>query len=363
MIHYSILNRYFNMKKSATTLFVLLIVIFALSKSYAQDVVVITVRTAPPELPDYDQPECPIDGYLWVPGYWSYNDTEGYYWVPGVWTAPPNSGLLWTPAYWGYDGGVYGFHAGYWGATVGFYGGVNYGYGYSGDGYYGGAWSGSVFRYNTAVVRVNTVVIHNTYEDRTVIREDNHMHTSFNGPGGIDRHPNEREMTAMRDKHFESTAEQRSHEDVASHDRNQLARVNGGHPAHAAMDKVGGRDNAGVNHNLNNNRMDVGRNDASTHMPNENNRNSSAGNANDRNGNNNNRSNGNTDNRTGSNNGNRESNAANNRGAGTSGGRTSGTGNGSLNRTPAMGSHAMGTRTTSASKPAPKASASSIKKK
>ena len=60
--------------------------------------------------------------------------------------------------------------AGYWGPTVGFYGGINYGYGYGGYGYYGGRWDGRVFRYNTAVTRVNVNNIHNTYVDNTLPR-------------------------------------------------------------------------------------------------------------------------------------------------------------------------------------------------
>src|ERR1700727_2487320 len=27
---------------------------------------------APPPLPDYEQPPCPEDGYLWTAGYWAY---------------------------------------------------------------------------------------------------------------------------------------------------------------------------------------------------------------------------------------------------------------------------------------------------
>ena len=30
-------------------------------------------------------------------------------------------------------------------------------------------WEGNIFRYNTAVTRVNTTVIHNTYVDSTVV--------------------------------------------------------------------------------------------------------------------------------------------------------------------------------------------------
>src|SRR5580700_7132955 len=62
----------------------------------AQIAVGISIRVAPPAIPVYVQPPCPVEGYLWTPGYWAYGDT-GYYWVPGVWVAPPRVGLLWTP--------------------------------------------------------------------------------------------------------------------------------------------------------------------------------------------------------------------------------------------------------------------------
>ena len=62
----------------------------------------VTAETAPPPLPEYEQPECPTEGYLWQPGYWAFSPIRGgYYWVPGVWVAPPTVGYLWTPPYWG----------------------------------------------------------------------------------------------------------------------------------------------------------------------------------------------------------------------------------------------------------------------
>ncbi|HXB35231.1 MAG TPA: hypothetical protein VNV35_17500, partial [Puia sp.] len=111
----------------------------------------ISIRTAPPALPVYTQPPCPVDGYLWTPGYWAYDEVDGYYWVPGVWVRPAQPGFLWTPGYWGFAGGIYGWHGGYWGPHIGFYGGVNYGYGYGGSGFIGGEWHGGYFRYNSAV--------------------------------------------------------------------------------------------------------------------------------------------------------------------------------------------------------------------
>src|ERR1700733_7578766 len=124
--------------------------------------VFLSINIAPPVLQVDEQPLCPTDGYLWQPAYWAYGDA-GYYWVPGVWVAPPQTGFLWTPGYWGFSNGLYVFNTGYWGPTVGFYGGVNYGFGYGGHGFDGGRWESGHFSYNTAVVHVNTTVIHNTY--------------------------------------------------------------------------------------------------------------------------------------------------------------------------------------------------------
>jgi hypothetical protein len=66
----------------------------------------VSITIAPPALLVYEQPSCPADGYIWVPGYWAYGD-DGYYWVPGVWVEPPRMGVLWTPGYYGFDSGAY----------------------------------------------------------------------------------------------------------------------------------------------------------------------------------------------------------------------------------------------------------------
>src|ERR1700728_494537 len=157
--------------------------------------VFLSINIAPPALQVYQQPLCPTDGYLWTPGYWGYGN-EGYYWIRGAWVAPPQPGFLWTPGYWGFSDGLYAFNAGYWGPTVGFYGGVNYGFGYGGSGFEGGRWQGGHFAYNTAVSRVNTTVIHNTYNQTVVNRGNNR--TSFNGPGGIAARPSSAEAAMAR---------------------------------------------------------------------------------------------------------------------------------------------------------------------
>ena len=233
------MHRLFSMR----ALFLALLVFLVPAVSRAQVSVGVSVHVGPPALPVYEQPPCPVEGYLWTPGYWAYGH-KGYYWVPGVWVAPPRVGLLWTPGYWGWSEGVYVFHAGYWGPHIGFYGGVNYGFGYNGVGFVGGEWRGGRFAYNTAVVNVNTTVIHNTYVNKTVIVNNRTVNrTSFNGgPGGLAARPTRGEMAASRESHIRPTAEQASHEHLASANRENFASENHGKPATAAMSRVNTRE-------------------------------------------------------------------------------------------------------------------------
>src|SRR5271168_4254345 len=180
--------------------------------SSAQVRVGAAVTIAPPELPVYEQPICPAAGYLWTPGYWAYGD-DGYFWVPGTWVLAPRVGFLWTPGYWG------------WGAV----------------GFVGGRWNGGVFAYNTAVMHVNTTVIHTTYIDRTVVNNVTvNNHVSFNGgTGGVVAQPNAAERAAANEHHVAPTAMQTQHEHAASTNRALLASENHGKPAIAATTKPG----------------------------------------------------------------------------------------------------------------------------
>jgi hypothetical protein len=194
----------------------------------------ISVDIAPPALPVYVQPPAPYANAIWQPGYWGWGP-YGYYWVPGVWVAAPQVGYLWTPGYWGWGGGFYAWHPGYWGPHVGFYGGINYGFGYFGTGFVGGAWFGGVFRYNTAVVHVNTTVIRNVYYDRTVVNNyyntTNVTRVSYNGgAGGVHAVPTQQEQMAATEPHLGMTEEQQDHLQVAQQNRNNLATVNNGRP-------------------------------------------------------------------------------------------------------------------------------------
>ena len=205
--------------------------------AFAQVGIGISVNFGPPPLPVYEQPICPADGYLWVPGYWSYDVAYGYYWVPGTWVQPPQVGLLWTPGYWGWGDGVYVFHEGYWGPEVGFYGGINYGFGYFGVGYGGGRWEGGHFAYNTYVNRVNTTIIHNTYNVR-VNASDNHV--SFNGgTGGVGARPTPQEESYARGQHAGPVAAQTQHVEAARSNPELRASANHGKPPIAATAKAG----------------------------------------------------------------------------------------------------------------------------
>jgi len=220
------------------------VALMATTQAKAQVSVAVGIQAtiAPPPLPVYVQPACPVDGYIWEPGYWAWDpEDEDYYWVPGVWVAPPSFGLLWTPCYWGFDAGVYVFHAGYWGPQVGFYGGINYGYGYYGRGFCGGGWYGNHFRYNTAVWNVNRTVIHNTYINRSVVRQNTIVNNrvAYNGGrGGVMARPTMTQRSAMNQHHVQATGAQREHQMAALKDRGQFAKVNHGRPGLAAMRKV-----------------------------------------------------------------------------------------------------------------------------
>jgi hypothetical protein len=207
--------------------------------------VAVQIREAPPPLPDYAQPPCPEDGYLWTPGYWAWGGAD-YYWVPGTWVQPPLVGVLWTPGYWGFVGGVYAFHAGYWGPHVGFYGGVNYGFGYTGIGFAGGAWQGNRYSYNRAVTNVNVTIVHNTY-NTTVINNVTVNKVSYNGgAGGIAAAPSAQERQFAREQHTPPTGMQQQHMQQAARNPALFARANGGHPAIAATARPAAFNGPGV---------------------------------------------------------------------------------------------------------------------
>ena len=196
-------------------------------------------------MPVYAQPALPGPGYLWVPGYWAWDEVTGYYWVPGTWVMPPSHGLLWTPGYWGWDNGVYLFHAGYWGPHVGFYGGVSYGYGYTGSGYAGGYWNNGAFFYNRSVNNFGGVTVNNVYNKTVVV--NNVTNVSYNGgTGGVAAKPTPAETAAANEPHTPPTQQQVEHGQAAAKNPALALKNNQGHPAVAATPHAGQFSGPGV---------------------------------------------------------------------------------------------------------------------
>lgn len=218
---------------------------FSSPPTSAQVSIGVSVRIGPPALPVYEQPVCPGEGFIWIPGYWAWGP-EGYFWVPGTWVIAPRVGWLWTPGYWGWGDGVYIWRPGYWGPHVGFYGGINYGFGYTGAGYAGGYWRGGAFVYNRSVTNVNVTVVHNTYNQTVINNNVTVNRVSYNGgTGGVAARPSPAEEAAAREQHLAPTAEQTQHEHASGSNRALLASANHGQPAIAATPKPGvfsGRD-------------------------------------------------------------------------------------------------------------------------
>jgi len=197
----------------------------------------VQLTIGPPPLPMYDQPMVPGQGFAWCPGYWAWGE-EGYFWVPGTWVQAPEQGLLWTPGYWGWGGEAFAFHQGYWGTEVGYYGGINYGYGYGGEGFEGGHWQGQDYYYNRSVTNVDAYRVTNVYNEAP--RVVNNLTIAYNGgAGGLNVAPTARERAFEGERHVAPTADQNHHHEEAGRDRAFLASVNLGKPAVAATMKAG----------------------------------------------------------------------------------------------------------------------------
>jgi WXXGXW repeat (2 copies) len=214
-------------------LFAFVILILS-SASFAQ--LRISVSFGPPALPVYEQPLCPGEGYLWTPGFWAWDaDYNDYYWVPGTWVLPPQPEILWTPPYWAWVDGAFVFYDGYWGPQVGFYGGIDYGFGYFGDGFVGGRWDRGHFFYNRSVTNINVTEIHNVYNTTVINTSTRTNRVSFNGGnGGVNRRPTPQEEAASRERHIPPASTQLQHLQAARGNQEFRASTNHGKPPVAA---------------------------------------------------------------------------------------------------------------------------------
>lgn len=57
----------------------------------------------------------PSPNYVWIDGYWDWDDFYGdYVWVPGTWALPPVRGWVWRDGYWENGPRGYAWISGYW---------------------------------------------------------------------------------------------------------------------------------------------------------------------------------------------------------------------------------------------------------
>lgn len=56
------------------------------------------VVQAPPAPQPEAIPPAPAAGYVWVPGYWTWNGQ--WIWMSGHWAVPPHGHMRWEPGHW-----------------------------------------------------------------------------------------------------------------------------------------------------------------------------------------------------------------------------------------------------------------------
>jgi WXXGXW repeat (2 copies) len=78
-----------------------------------QPVSTVVVTQVPPALQSEVVLARPSPDYVWVAGYWTWQDNR-YEWVSGQWVIPPHSNSAWVSPHWEPENGGYRFYEGYW---------------------------------------------------------------------------------------------------------------------------------------------------------------------------------------------------------------------------------------------------------
>ena len=73
----------------------------------------IIVTSAPPALQQEVVLARPSADYVWVPGYWTWQESR-YQWMSGHWELPPYKGSSWIPPHTEMEGNAYRFYEGHW---------------------------------------------------------------------------------------------------------------------------------------------------------------------------------------------------------------------------------------------------------
>ena len=95
-----------------------------------------------------------------------------------------------------------------------------------------------MFFYNTAVSKLNTALVTNSYNQEVASTGEGNT-ASFNGSGGIAAQPTAQEVAWSRERHTPATPLQVKHQRAASANRALFAAVNHGTPTVAATAKAG----------------------------------------------------------------------------------------------------------------------------
>ena len=127
-----------------------------------------------------------------------------------------------------------------------FYGGINYGFGYSGDGYQRGRWQKTAFLYNQAANNLGAVKVAHTY-DQAIPVDNSAVQASFNGGSrGTKTQPTSEQEELAHGEHVAPTAKQQAHFEMAAKDRSLYSKLNGGEPGIAGTSHAGVLSGSGV---------------------------------------------------------------------------------------------------------------------
>jgi WXXGXW repeat (2 copies) len=100
-------------RRSILFVFVLCAAVFTFTADPGIARVGIVVGFAPPAPVAEVVPPPPAPGYVWQPGYWSWNGVR-YVWVPGSYVVAPYVHAVWVPGVWVRHGPGWIWKAGYW---------------------------------------------------------------------------------------------------------------------------------------------------------------------------------------------------------------------------------------------------------
>jgi hypothetical protein len=100
-------------KRRTILLLVLIVTLMFATSAPAVARVGFWVGVAPPVPLVEPVPPPPAPGYVWQPGYWSWNGVQ-YVWVPGTYAVAPYPRAVWVPPHWAPRGNGWIWVNGHW---------------------------------------------------------------------------------------------------------------------------------------------------------------------------------------------------------------------------------------------------------